>query len=121
MRNDAVVRAIELLTGAEVARCDTPELMGAFGCALYAMKHQGESVSLNEIINKAQYSARSLYCKGCDNRCLVIRYQFESGKSYYSGNRCEKVFTNGESSNRKGLNVYRQKEEVSPQCGDCSS
>ena len=99
MRNDAVVRAIELLSGAEVARCDTPELMGAFGCALYAMKHQGESVSLDEIINKAQYSARSLYCKGCDNRCLVIRYEFESGKSYYSGNRCEKVFTNGESSN----------------------
>ena len=61
MRNDAVVRAIELLSGAEVARCDTPELMGAFGCALYAMKHQGESVSLDEIINKAQYSARSLY------------------------------------------------------------
>ena len=109
MRNDAVVRAIELLSGAEVARCDTPELMGAFGCALYAMKHQGESVSLDEIINKAQYSARSLYCKSCDNRCLVIRYEFESGKSYYSGNRCEKVFTNGESSNRKGLNVYRQK------------
>ena len=48
MRNDAVVRAIELLSGAEVARCDTPELMGAFGCALYAMKHQGESVSLDE-------------------------------------------------------------------------
>lgn len=95
MRNDAVVRAIELLSGAEVARCDTPELMGAFGCALYAMKHQGESVSLDEIINKAQYSARSLYCKSCDNRCLVIRYEFESGKSYYSGNRCEKVFTNG--------------------------
>ena len=112
MRNDAVVRAIELLSGAEVARCDTPELMGAFGCALYAMKHQGESVSLDEIINKAQYSARSLYCKSCDNRCLVIRYEFESGKSYYSGNRCEKVFTNGESSNRKGLNVYRQKEEL---------
>ena len=67
---------------------------------------------MDEIINKAQYSARSLYCKGCDNRCLVIRYQFESGKSYYSGNRCEKVFTNGESSNRKGLNVYRQKEEL---------
>lgn len=72
----------------------------------------GESVSLDEIINKAQYSARSLYCKSCDNRCLVIRYEFESGKSYYSGNRCEKVFTNGESSNRKGLNVYRQKEEL---------
>lgn len=112
MRNDAVVRAIELLTGAEVSRCDTPELMGAFGCALYAMKHQTASVSLDEIINKAHYSSRSLYCKGCDNRCLVIRYQFESGKSYYSGNKCEKVFTNGENSSRKGLNVYRQKEEL---------
>ena len=55
MRNDAVVRAIELLSGAEVARCDTPELMGAFGFALYAMKHQVESVSFDEIINKAQY------------------------------------------------------------------
>ena len=64
MRNDAVVRAIELLSGAEVARCDTPELMGAFGCALYAMKHQGESVSLDEIINKAQYSARSFILQG---------------------------------------------------------
>ena len=123
MRNDAVVRAIELLSGAEVARCDTPELMGAFGCALYAMKHQGESVSLDEIINKAQYSARSLYCKSCDNRCLVIRYEFESGKSYYSGNRCEKVFTNGESSNRKGLECLSAKRRafVSSQRRDCST
>ena len=36
MRNDAVVRALEKLTGKEVARCDAPELMGALGCALYA-------------------------------------------------------------------------------------
>ena len=56
----------------------------------------GESVSLNEIINKAQYSARSLYCKGCDNRCLVIRYQFESGKRVtIRETDVEKVFTNG--------------------------
>lgn len=40
MRNDAIVRAPEILTGAEVSRCDKPELMGAFGCALYAMQHQ---------------------------------------------------------------------------------
>ena len=34
MRNDAVVRALELLSEAQVSRCDKPELMGAFGCAL---------------------------------------------------------------------------------------
>lgn len=38
MRNDAVVRALEKLTGKEVARCDAPELMGALGCALYARR-----------------------------------------------------------------------------------
>ncbi len=34
MRNDAVVRAFERLTGREVFRSDRPEMMGAFGCAL---------------------------------------------------------------------------------------
>ena len=36
MRNDAVVKALENLTGCKVSRCDAPELMGAYGCALYA-------------------------------------------------------------------------------------
>ncbi len=36
MRNHSVVRALELLTGREVAFTDIPELMGAYGAALYA-------------------------------------------------------------------------------------
>lgn len=40
MRNDAVVRALEKLSGAHVSRSDTPELMGAYGCCLYAINHQ---------------------------------------------------------------------------------
>ena len=39
MRNDAVVRAFELLCGASVKRSDAPELMGAYGCALYSLKN----------------------------------------------------------------------------------
>ncbi|MBT9873891.1 2-hydroxyglutaryl-CoA dehydratase [Bacteroides salyersiae] len=112
MRNDAIVRALEILTGAEVSRCDKPELMGAFGCALYAMQHQGVSIRLDEIIAKAQYTSRFLRCKGCDNQCLVTCYQFGNGKKYYSGNRCEKVFTNGENNGCKGENVYHQKNEL---------
>ena len=34
MRNDAIVRALEILTGAEVSRCDKAVLMGAVGCGL---------------------------------------------------------------------------------------
>lgn len=37
MRNHSVVRALELLTGCEVGFTSIPELMGAYGAALYAM------------------------------------------------------------------------------------
>ena len=39
MKNDAVVRAMELLTGAIVSRSDIPEMMGAYGCCLYAIEN----------------------------------------------------------------------------------
>lgn len=111
MRNDAVVRALELLTGAEVSRCDVPELMGAYGCALYAHEHLHAGVSLNDILSKAAYTSKLLHCKGCENQCLVSRYRFLSGKSYYSGNRCERVFTNGESGER-AANAYELKNRL---------
>lgn len=111
MRNDAIVRALELLTDTKVTRCNIPELMGAFGCALYAKDHFQTSVPLEDIISKAHYSSRLLHCKGCDNQCLVSRYHFDNGKNYYSGNRCEKVFTNGESK-EPGNNVYQFKYQL---------
>lgn len=116
MRNDAIVRALEILTGAEVTRCDIPELMGALGCALYARrsaeKEKVAPLSLSDMVSKAIYMSKHLHCKGCDNQCLVVKYIFENGKSYYSGNRCEKVFTNGEKGKRKGVNVYQYKNEL---------
>ncbi len=112
MRNNAVVRALELLTGAEVRRCDIPELMGAFGCALYANSHRGEALSLDDILNKAVYTAKTLNCKGCHNQCLVTRYKFENGGTYFSGNKCERVFTNGGKGSRRGANPYTRKNEL---------
>ena len=37
-RNHSVVRALELLTGREAGFGPVPELMGAYGCALYALR-----------------------------------------------------------------------------------
>lgn len=111
MRNDAIVRALEQLTGAEVVRCDIPELMGALGCALHARQHAQTPVSLDDIIAKAHYTTRLLHCHGCDNQCLVSRYTFDNGKSYFAGNRCEKVFTNGESLS-PGRNAYPYKLDL---------
>lgn len=111
MRNDAVVRALELLTGAEVIRCDIPELMGAFGCALYARRYGKREVSLDDILSQADYSTHELHCRGCNNQCQVFCYRFANGKDYYSGNRCEKVFTNG-AKEEPGANAYHFKNDL---------
>ena len=40
-RNHSVVRALEVLTGKDVQFSPIPELMGAYGCALYALRRKG--------------------------------------------------------------------------------
>lgn len=112
MRNDAIVRALELLTGTQVTRCDMPELMGAVGCAIYAAAHEGGTISLDDMIQKADYTTHNLHCNGCENKCTVTAYKFGNGKKYYSGNRCEKVFTNGDSRKTAGENAYRIKNSL---------
>lgn len=112
MRNDAIVRALEILTDAEVSRCDTPELMGAYGCALYASEHCGNRITLNEMLSMATYTTRSLNCKGCENRCEIQQYTFSNGRRYYSGNRCEKYFNNAGEARKAGKNLYEIKNEL---------
>lgn len=112
MRNDAVVRALEILTGTEVSRSDCPELMGAYGCALYAMEHQTEEVSLERMLSTASHTTRNIQCKGCENNCAVQRYDFGSGRLYYSGNRCEKRFSNGGAARKPGRNLYETKNKL---------
>ncbi len=109
MRNDAVVRALEILTGAKVARSNMPELMGAYGCALYAAAHATTARPLSAFTEVAGYESRELHCKGCDNQCAVTRYRFASGNSYFSGNKCERVFTNSGRKVAPGRNVYKAK------------
>ncbi len=96
MRNDSIVRALEKLTGKSVFRSDCPELMGALGCALYAHEcaKQGASVALTEILSGTHYTTRQQSCHGCENQCTITRYLFDNNNTFYSGNRCEKVFSN---------------------------
>lgn len=113
MRNDSVVRALEKLTGKRVSRSDCPELMGAWGCALYAMQAQtATAVSLEEMLAQTAYTSDTLHCHGCENQCAITRYRFGNGNSYFSGNRCEKVFTNTGSKKGHGLNAYEKKREL---------
>lgn len=109
MHNDSVTRALEVLTGKEVYRSDRPELMGAYGCALHARQHRTRGVSLGDMMALARYETKTLQCRGCENNCLVNRYTFSSGDHYYSGNKCERVFTNKGTGNQTGKNMYAEK------------
>ena len=109
MRNDAVVRALEIVADVEVTRCENPELMGAYGCALYAMKSCGDTINLEDMLAMATFSTRTLNCKGCENYCEIHQYDFSNGHKYYSGNRCEKHFNNSGTTKRIGHNMYDTK------------
>lgn len=111
MKNDSVVRAFEKLTGCEVSRSNIPELMGALGCALYARRYASRT-SLDEVLSRASYTTRQQQCHGCENQCLITSYRFENGNRYYSGNRCEKVFSNRGEERKEGTNVYTRKLQL---------
>lgn len=91
--NKAVLRAFEKIAGVNVVCPDISGLMGAFGAALTARRHyvgqETQMLSLDEIIN-LEYSSKMIRCNGCSNRCMLTKNTFEGGRSYTSGNRCEK-------------------------------
>jgi predicted CoA-substrate-specific enzyme activase len=91
-KNDALLRAFELVTRREVVRPEIAELMGAFGAALLARDSADESatamLSRDEVKSLSAETATSR-CGGCGNRCILTRTRFDDGRAYISGNRCE--------------------------------
>ena len=120
MRNNAVVRALERLTGKTVARSTMPEMMGAYGCALHAAEHLSEPRSIDELIAATKYETKASQCGGCENRCHIVRYLFANGGRYVSGNKCERIFNNHGRQIQPGRNIYAEKLRLlwSPKLGD---
>jgi predicted CoA-substrate-specific enzyme activase len=119
-RNDAVCRALEVLSGKSVRSTDHPELMGAFGAALYAMRRWENGLKERRntfVYEKALASAASarkseLQCKGCTNGCSIVKLRFDNGNVCYAGNKCEKIFSGAAKSQKKGINAFEKKNDV---------
>ncbi len=110
MRNDAIVRGLERLTHKNVYRSSCPELMGALGCAIYARQSANrQAIPLSTMLQLASYKTTQLQCKGCENLCSISRYVFDGNRAYFSGNRCEKYFTNRGAETQRGRNAYEEK------------
>ena len=109
-KNLAVVRALELLTGKEVRFADIPELMGAYGCALYAREQEvSNTLTLNDLLSIQQFENKQQICPGCPNHCTVLEYHFSNGQTFYSGNNCEKIYTNRTEARKKGFNQHHRR------------
>lgn len=115
-RNLSVHRALEQLSGREVICSDRPEMMGAYGAALTAQTlydnrqtGQANSPVLTQLESLLDYSSKSQTCKACVNHCRITRFTFANGRHFYSGNKCEAVFSNKGSSKAKGQNLFQDK------------
>lgn len=116
-RNDAVYRALEMLSGKTVSSTDHPELMGALGAALYAQKlwkkGQAETsfAGKEALFDISTIDSKELACKGCTNMCSVLRFRFGNGNISYAGNKCEKVFFT-KTDRKEGYNAFDRKNEI---------
>ena len=116
--NDAVLRSFEKIVGREVVRPNIAGLMGAYGVALLAkeqfianmdMEYYSSVLKADEL-DKLNIKITHTRCNSCENHCLLTINQFDNGKRFISGNRCEKG--SGETSKNKDLpNLYQYKQE----------
>ncbi|MCD6153044.1 MAG: 2-hydroxyacyl-CoA dehydratase [Syntrophobacterales bacterium] len=118
-RNAAVLRAFEVLLGQEVIRPDISELMGAYGAALTAREnYQNHTVEVAQFSGftlfdqGVDFTTKNLHCKGCENRCSVKKLTFKNGRSYFTGNRCERYFSNESSFKEHGENLIAAKSKL---------
>ncbi len=73
-KTDSVLRAFENTLGRQVARTDHPELMGAYGAALYAIEHddgQGSGILDAFRSSTVKVDRSSRRCDLCTNSCLL--------------------------------------------------
>ncbi len=115
-RNPAVHRAFEVLLGRKVICSDIPEMMGAYGAALYARDHSLKDpdrtstfIGLDNLELSEPKEVKEVQCRGCNNNCMVSKIDFGGGRTFYSGNRCERYFHNIGSKGVQGENLVEQK------------
>ncbi|MBQ2837133.1 MAG: 2-hydroxyacyl-CoA dehydratase, partial [Peptococcaceae bacterium] len=101
-KNDAVLRALEQYLECEVTRAPYAGEMGAIGAALLTKQHLQEMKEQNsedvtscfigfDALASFTYEQKSdVPCPFCVNHCNRTVVQFSNGKSYVTGNRCER-------------------------------
>lgn len=116
-RNPAVHRAFELILGKKVICSNIPELMGAYGAALtardgYKKKMNSSFIGLGSLKKATDLKSDYIRCKGCQNNCVITKMTFGNGEIFFTGNKCEKIFTNKGTDRVKGEDLTEYKLEL---------
>ena len=114
-RNLSIIKALETLTGVDVTFSDVPELMGAYGAALYAKMNQkvsGKNIYVDKLIESQNYTSSFEVCNGCENACTVRKFTFKNGRTFFSGNNCEKIYSNKAEDLEKGMNQHKERYKL---------
>ena len=69
-------------------------------------------MKLNELIEANHFEEREEVCPGCQNKCQVRCYTFGNGRTYFSGNNCERVYSNRAEDARQGVNMFDEKYKM---------
>ncbi|MBW2364445.1 MAG: 2-hydroxyacyl-CoA dehydratase [Deltaproteobacteria bacterium] len=111
-KNPAVHKAFESIIGKKILCPEIAELMGAYGAAISALNYYNENqkskTSFSGLENlKAinNYQKKLTACSGCNNQCPVTVLTFKNQNRFYTGNRCEKIFSNQGKHTEKGFNL----------------
>ncbi len=118
-RNPAIHRAMEQVLGKPVVCPDKAEHMGAFGAALIARdtymrtsEGTGLGVALDDLASVGDYQKRIINCRGCENQCTITKLTFPNTNIFYTGNRCERIFSNHGKKVEPGANMYARANEL---------
>ena len=109
--NDAVLRAFEREIGKEVIRPNIAGLMGAYGVAVYSAQKKRDKSGILSAAELAQFTQKNTNtrCNGCQNHCQLTIIQFDGGRKFISGNRCERMTGSG----RPPMpNLYAEKRQM---------
>lgn len=68
--------------------------------------------NLTDLIQANQYESEVEVCPGCENHCTVKLFHFQNGNTFFSGNNCEKVYSNTSEGTRKGINMFSEKYKL---------
>lgn len=99
-KNDAVLRALEQYLGKEVTRAPYSGEMGCIGAALLTKRHIEEHgygaegcsqfIGFDALEDFSYNQADNIRCEFCTNHCNRKLIKFSNGRSWVTGNRCER-------------------------------